>query len=289
MNKTNTPAPSVPTSGPFAGSLSRIKTFFRRPRSTAQSAARFQPEMLESRQLLSAGTVLTGVTLNGHLNSIDSVVLTFNAALNPASAQDVQTYVFGKRPADAEGDSFDVGSLFGFRAKGHEHAAKTHVRLVKNGKIQFSSAVYNDANHTVTLTPLAPFRAPAYFRYLKVRGTGTHALIDATQTAFNGGLDENLNWKLRHSKSVRYFDHQHDRITLKLHGPGSLYVFIRKNKDIDPLIFIDSATAATSVTAAVKFSDTGIKPINIAQLEGAAGVTNNLLDNPDFNVEQTTP
>ena len=88
---------------------------------------------------------------------------------------------------------------------------------------------------------------------------------------------------------MQYVDHQHNHVTFKLHGPGKLYVFTRTSGDADPIIFIDSAKAQTTVTGTVSNPDVAHPSINIAQVEGTALGSNNLLNNPSFQVQATTP
>ena len=85
-------------------------------------------EGLESRVVLSAGPVVTGVELLGRVTAINAVVLTFNESLDPASAQRVASYAFGRPPVAPDNSSdFSIGDLFNpFRETNPPEAA--HLR-----------------------------------------------------------------------------------------------------------------------------------------------------------------
>lgn len=231
--------------------------------------------------------MLAGIELLGAVSSVKSIVLTFTAPLDPVSSQQVTSYSFGKRDPATDNSGFDFGSLFGFRVVGHRKADRTTLKLVKNGKIQFSSAVYDPTADTVTLTPLAPFKATAYFKFLRLHAKGTYVLKDASGAALNGGVDEVYNWIQRQGKLIRFTDAVGDHITFKLHGHGKLDIFTRASKNANPIVFIDGADGTTSVTGSVKYLHGLPGPIEISELAGAAQVANNLTGNPTFTVYHT--
>ncbi|HZL34904.1 MAG TPA: hypothetical protein VFC78_06325 [Tepidisphaeraceae bacterium] len=243
----------------------------------AGRVSRVHVEGLESRQLLSAGPVLTGVKLEGPVGGVNAVVLSFNESLNTAKAQDPQAFLFGKPTPPGSDNGFDLGNLL--------FLSVARPKLVKAGKIQFASAVYNDAAHTVTLTPLAPFRAQAFFRVLRIRGTGAHALTDAAGSTINGGADEVLNWSIRQGKQVQYVDSQKNRITLKLRGRGNVFVFLRKRADADPVIFIDSTNSASVLTATVRRAGKPGGVTQVAEVNASPALANVLTSNPNFQVQ----
>ena len=247
-------------------------------------------EGLESRVVLSAGPVVTGVELLGRVTAIKAVVLTFNESLDPATAQSVASYAFGRPPAAPNNSSdFNIGDLFNpFRETNPLKRAPAKPRLIMFGKIIFTSAVYNDANHTVTLTPVAPFRAQTWMRYLRVTAMGPLAVEDINGVALNGGLTAVARWTAHPAKIYRYQDAAHNIVTFRLKGPGKLVIFRRVGKNSDPTIFIDGATSATIVTGTVTNRHVAAPVIDIAQFEGALRVRNNLLNNPSFNINVTT-
>lgn len=252
-------------------------------------------EALEGRQLLSAGPVLTGVTLAGPVSAVNAVVLSFNEPLDPTGAQNLQAYAFGKVGPQNSDNGFSLGDLLPFsttaasRSNAVGASTKSRPRLVKAGKIQFASAVYDNAARTVTLTPLAPFRAQAFFRVLRVKGTGANALHDASGNVLNGGVDQVLNWSMRQGKQVMYLDAAHNRVTLRLRGRGRLFVFLRRRADADPVIFLDSTNAGSTLSGTVKNHGQtgGLTPI--AEIDGDPSLAASLQRNPSFQVQSVIP
>ena len=249
-------------------------------------------EGLEDRVVLSSGPALLHVDVLGAPQAATAVVLTFSSSLDPTTAQNVSAYSFGKPPAvAAQDDGFGIGDVFGFRVTGHRNTpAVKKPKLVKNGRIVFSSAVYDDTAHTVTLTALGPFKAQAFFKYLRVKGTGPNAVKDSTGVALNGGEDTVAHWQVRSAKTITYVDDNHDHVTFKLKGKGNLLVMLRRHGvDRNPVIFVRGATATTTVIGKVVNPKNPSAVVSIAELEGAGGVTNNLVNNPSFIIQSTQP
>src|SRR4051812_24534383 len=96
-------------------------------------------DRLESRLLFEAGPTVTNETFLGTSDEVSAVVITFNASLDPTSAQNPDNYVFG-----------------GSRGNG---------RTVH--KPDFATPAYDDATHTVTLSFDKDF-AITRFKRLKV-------------------------------------------------------------------------------------------------------------------------
>jgi hypothetical protein len=246
-------------------------------------------EGLESRVVLSGGPALSGVEMLGQVSDVTGVVLTFSAPLNVSTAQDVQAFAFGKPPVPNTSDDsgFDLGDIFAFRYPNAKSDAK-RPKLVKLGKIQMASAVYDPVADTVTLTPYAPFKAQTYFRFLRIKGIGPYTIDDTLGNPLNGGEDTVARWTLHQGKNVIYHDANGDHVTLKLTGPGKLYVFTRNSKDTQPVIFVQGATTATTLNGLVTNRGHILPVVNIAQIQGALGIADNLLSNPEFNVGMTT-
>jgi hypothetical protein len=268
--------------------------FWRRIWKRLSLAARQTPgvavEGLESRTLMSTGPLLTGVQLTGHLTAINAVVLTFNESLNPATAENPATYAFGRPPVGKSDDSgLSLSDFLPFRETGRVTPDIARPRLIRYGKIIFSSAVYNDANHTVTLTPVAPFKAQTWFRYLRLKGIGPLAIKDLNGNALNGGLDSVARWTVHPGKVYRYLDAARDKVTFRLTGPGKIVIFRRFGKNSNPTIFVDGATSASSLTGTVTNPRFAVPAIEVAQFEGGETVSNNLMNNPSFTVDATTP
>ena len=240
-------------------------------------------DALEPRQMFSTVPTLVDVHLTGQIHSITGVVLTFNEPLDPTHAQDLQTYLFGKQPAPGtSSNGITLGDILPF-------LGRPKAPLVVSGKIQFSSAVYDAPTDTVTLTPLAPFNGQKFFRRLRVKGTGAHALQGPAGDVLNNGADTLVLWTKHQGKTFSYKAVGGDRVTLRLKGPGQIYVFTRTSGDPDPTIFLDKVTAASTLTGTVKQSRLGTGVANIDELQGAESISNNLMNNPQFNVQSTEP
>jgi hypothetical protein len=247
----------------------------------------FNFEGLESRVVMAAGPALVAVELLGSVSSVNAVVLTFNESLDPTSAQNIKAYALGHNPASTSSSGFDLSTLL-FRKTNHQTPAVRRPVLVRQGKIVFSSAIYDETTHSVTLTPVGPFKAQNYFRYLRIKGIGPYAIKDDSGIALNAGLDTESRWFMRQTKSVRWVDPQHSHVTLKLTGPGKMYVFLRGNNR-QPTIFIQGGTAATTLTGSVTNSRVLFPAVNIAQIQGAQGINNQLLNNNSFHIFTMTP
>lgn len=243
-------------------------------------------EALEPRQLLSGGPVLTGVHLVGSVGAVTSIVLTFNESLDPATAQDPHAYTFGKPIPHSSESGPSLSDFLPF-------LARPKVRAIKGGKIQFASATYVDANHSVTLAPFKPINARAFFRVLRVFGTGAHAVKDLGGNPLDGnsdgvgGDDAVVRWTMKQNKGVRYRDAGNDHVTLNLRGPGRLYVFKCNTFFNGAWVFVDRPASRTILSGSVQQGANGDGKGVIPELEGAGGIQNELLNNPSFVIQST--
>ena len=243
-------------------------------------------EPLEERRLLSGGPVVTGVHIVGTARAIRGVVVSFNESLDPASAQDTQAYRFG-RPiphSSDQGPSFSDFLPF---------LARPKVRLIKQGKIQFASATYDDATHSVTLTPYKPFNGAKFFRVLRVIGTGNHIVKDLAGNPVDGnsdgtgGDDAVIRWAKKNNKRIAYRDGDGDRLQLTLRGRGTLYVFKCTTFFTGAWVFVDHPGSNTVLSGSVTQSANGDGQAVIPELEGAGGINNGLATNPQFVIQST--
>jgi hypothetical protein len=250
-------------------------------RSGPSAAATRAPlvEPLESRQLLSTTPTLTGMHLVGPLKSVSEVVLTFNESLDPTTAQQPKSFVFGRQPPAGSNNGVTIGDVLGF-------LAKPKPKAVVDGKIQWTSASYDDATHSVTLTPVKPFSAAHFLRILRVKGTGQYAVKDLQGNVLNGGKDTVIHWSTHNGQSLRIVDSDGDVATIKLKGRGHLYGFYRKTGDPSPVIFTINTNAKSVLTGTVKQGRTGDGIVHVAQLLGAPANTN-LLSSSGFVVSST--
>jgi hypothetical protein len=257
-----------------------LRRIFRRDR----VSKRVVIECLESRQMLSSAPAFTGIHLVGSVHDVVGVVLSFNESLDPTAAQDVNTFQFGRVPPQSSSSGVSLGDILPF-------LGRPKLQAVKLGKIQWGSARYDDASHTVTLTPIKAINAQKFFRVLRIKASGPHALKDPAGDVFNAGTDLVIRWTKRQGKMIRYVDRDGDIVILKLRGPGQIYAFTRRVGDPDPnpTIFIDRAQSRTVLTGVIHQSALGNGTVNIAELEGAGGITNNLSAANGFNVESIEP
>lgn len=265
--------------------------FFRSARKPASHASspRVAFEGLESRRLMAAGPSLTAVEILGQPTAVTGVVLTFNEPLDLNSAQNANGYSLGHPPAqDTSSSGFDFTSLLFRQNPGHEKPDTARVRLTRGGRIIFSAATYNSATDSVTLTPVAPFKAQSWFRFLRIKGTGPYAIKDTNGESLNGGADTVARWSVHTGRTIHFTDLQHNHVTLKLTGPGRLQVFIRGTNH-DPIIFVEGATSASQLTGSIRNPRTLFPVVNIGQIEGLGSVRNNLVNNPSFTIQAMTP
>jgi len=253
-----------------------------RPSVPAAPAAPRSPmiEGLEPRRLLSAGPAIAAVHMLGSVARANGIVLTFNAPLDPTTAQSPASYVFGKpTPKNTSDNGIDLGNILGF-------LSRPKTPPVKAGKIQFLGARYDDATQSVTLTPVKAFNLWKFFRILRIKGTGDNAVKDLAGNPLNGGTDSVLHWDRTRGKTLRYSDSDGDKVTLKLKGPGTLYAFLHKSGDPFPTIFLSNTKLGKStLTATVQQSPTGDGIAHIAQLSGPVPPTTNLLTDPHFDIQ----
>jgi hypothetical protein len=246
--------------------MSFLKFFSRR---LARRPARLHPaiEGLEPRQLLSGSPAVRSLQVLGNVHHVNRIVLTFDESLDPTTAQQPKSYSFGRVPASGSDNGVTIGDVLGF-------LAKPKVPAVKGGKIQWSSATYDDATHSVTLTAVKAFNASQYFRLLRVKGTGNYAVKDLTGRALNGGADTVVRWAYRTGKTLRFVEADGDTAVLTLKGPGQLYGFFRKSGDPDPTVFVSNTNSKSVLTGTVNQARMGNGVVNIAQVLGAPAKTN---------------
>lgn len=238
-------------------------------------------EPLEPRRLLAAtGPVIAAVHILGSVARGQGIVLTFDSPLDPTTAQSPLSYLFGKpAPKNTTDNGIDLGNILGFLAKPNTPA-------VKEGKIQFLGARYDDATQSVTLTPVKSFNLWKFFRILRIKGTGNNAVKDLAGNPLNGGTDTVLHWDRHQGKTLKYLDSDGDKITLTLKGPGKLYGFFHKSGNPFPSIFASNTKVGKStLTATLQQSPTGDGIAHIAQLSGPVPATSNIFSDTRFDIQ----
>ncbi|HEY2586699.1 MAG TPA: hypothetical protein VGI81_13120 [Tepidisphaeraceae bacterium] len=244
-------------------------------------------EGLESRDMFSVAPQVTDVHLTGTVRAVTSVVLSFDQPLDPTSAQSIQAYQFGRIvPANSSDSSgISLGNILG----GLLGLAKPKTPLIKNYKVQFTSVTYDDPTRTVTLTPVRAFNAVTWFRILRVFGTGTNAVMDPSGDPLNGGSNTYVHWFPYIGKTFTYRDDDNDMVTLRLKGPGQMFVFLQTNTDHAPIVFINGGTAKSVLTGRVIQSQIGDGVAIIPEVQGVGTVQTDLTTNGMFDVLSTEP
>jgi hypothetical protein len=241
-------------------------------------------EGLESREMFSAGPTLTNIHLAGTVRAVTSVVLSFDQPLESTVAQDLQSYQFGRViPSNANDTSgFNWGNVLGFLAQPRQ-------ALIRNYKVQFTSAVYDPTNYTVTLTPVRTFSAIAWFRIVRVMGVGVNAITDPLGNPLNGGANTYVHWFPHLGKAFTYRDADGDIVILRLRGPGQIISFLQTNAYHAPTIFILNGTSRSVLSGRVIQARTGDGVAIIPELQGVGTIQTDLLSNREFNVLSTEP
>lgn len=265
-----------------------LKRLFRRKQQPRPAPPR-RPiiEGMESRDLFSTGPQVMDIHLTGSVRAVASVVVSFDQALDPTSAQTIQAYQFGRVvPANSSDNSgLSLGNILG----GLLGLAKPKTPLIKNFKVQFTSATYDDASHTVTLMPVRAFNAVTWFRILRVYGTGANAVTDPSGNPLNGGSNTYVHWFPYIGKTFTYRDSDNDMVTLRLKGPGQMFVFLQTNTEHAPTIFINGGTPRSFLTGRVIQAKVGDGVAIIPEIQGVGTVQTDLTTNGMFEVLSTEP
>jgi hypothetical protein len=233
----------------------------------------FDVQCLEPRCLLAATPTVkvTHIELQGTMPNVTGVVLTFDHALDPISAQNKASYLLFRRDVEGAG----LGGFFG--------GGSNIIKII----VPFSSAVYDDATHTVTLTPKENFRAEADFRILRIRGRGDDAIRTADGVII--GKDIISKYRPRTARHTRFRDIDGDRVRLDYTGPGALVVLRRNRGSRDPIIYITHGDSTSVFTATLIKSKKGDGVLNVFQFN-ANGLTNeNITNNPAFSIVTINP
>jgi hypothetical protein len=264
-------------------------------------------EHLESRTLLSASAVaapavdatagaggpqIVSVRVVGPPTNTSGVVVTFNESMNPATAQDRASYVLvkhiNKDSQDNSGGFFDIPFT--------DNSTPASSKLVR---IHFSSAVYDDATHSVMLTPKHTFEIRRRFRILRVAGRGDHAITDAAGVPLDGNNDGTaghnaaLKYKSHRGQNVTIQDVDGDHLKLHLSGPGQI-LLTQRRRHPDPagaLVFLIGTDANRStLSGQVKTnrkSGDGIVPLT--ELTGISSAQVTILNDPSIPIGMTQP
>jgi hypothetical protein len=264
-------------------------------------------EHLENRTLLSAAAIATpavdattgaagpqivGVRVVGPPTDATGVIITFNESMDPATAQDKASYVLVKH---INTDSKDEGGGF-FDIPFTDNTTPAKSDLVK---IHFSSAVYDDATHSVMLTPKHTFEIRRRFRILRVAGRGDHAITAATGVPLDGNADGTaghnaaLKYKSHRGQNVTIEDVDGDHLKLHLSGPGQILLTQRRRHPdpAGPLVFLIGTNASRSTLSGTvktgRKSGNGIVPLS--ELTGISSAQITILNDPSIPIAMTQP
>jgi hypothetical protein len=230
---------------------------------------------LERRQLLAAASPIVAQQFVGTPEGITSVVLTFNVALDPATAQNPDSYELIKKFRSDGSDGFG-----GFGGK-EADSSNSHVPL--------ESATYDAAANTVTLLPKNVFTLRQSFTVIVARGKGPNAIMTAAGTALDGnsngrpGDDAILRFKANVRKRYSFREADGDRATIRVEdGPGRFLYFNPKRGLSSPSFFLRETDASTVITGTVKKGKRGDGVVDIAQITGVGQIA--FASDPAFRI-----
>lgn len=242
------------------------------PRSAAESGMDVMPPTLVKEQL-------TGTDPR----AVEGVVLTFSEPLDRASAEDLRNYRVGRR-TDRQQRSVNDNRF----------------RDNRRGIIQFESAVYDEANLTVTLTAFRPFNITRRFRAIRVLGREARGIRDVAGNVLDGnengqaGGDAVEKYTFRRAGRVRYGELDGDSVLLTLRGPGRVWVVRQTrggrvfNRGDAVKVFIDGADPARSVlTGSVTGRGDGIAVIDELAPVSTAQIA--IASDPAFQINSMIP
>jgi hypothetical protein len=238
----------------------------------SQLTVAIQP--LEPRvHLAAAPPQLIGQQLLGDLPWVTRIVLTFDGPLDPASAQNKFTYHLYRRDLKYDPDSWEDSF----------HADNPEIRL----RVPFSGAVYNDADHTVTLKPRDPFRANLNFRFFFIDGTGPDAL--RTPDGEPIGARIKRRYISRTAKHIRFRDGDGDMIRFDLKGKGAITTLRRNDPQRDPIVYLTNTDAASVFTATLIPGKNGDGHLDVFQFNANGVNQQNFTTNPAFSIVTVNP
>jgi hypothetical protein len=238
-------------------------------------------EPMEPRRLL-AGPVVA-LTVLGPEQEVTGIVLTFNVALDPTSAQNPDAYFVGRDRVEGSDKFWDPLDL--------SDPPKVSKR------VQLQSAAYDPAAQTVTLTPATTFDISDKFRRVRVSGRGAAPVRDVAGVPIDGNGDGTpggnafLRARIVKASHFNFREADGDRARLRLHGPGKLWAVTSRQREFAPVIFLNKTNALKSglVGSIVRHRRTGDGVVTIRQLSGTAFASVPLLADPAFRVEVVNP
>jgi hypothetical protein len=230
-------------------------------------------------------TLVNAQLLGTDPRQVAGVMLTFSEALDPVSAQDLKNFRVGRRTDQKQ--NYNPDSEF------EEEA-------FKDGLIRFTSAVYDPATFTVTLTPKEPFNITRKFRTIRVLARGVNRGVkDVAGNILDGNGDGRPTgdaiekFTFRRAERVQYQDTDGDNVTIWLTGPGRLWV-LRETRDGEVFgrgdakrLYVDRTDASATVTGKVEGTGNGVAVIE--ELVNAFGADIQIANSAVFQIQRTIP
>ncbi len=252
-------------------------------------------ERLEARQLMAAtpgpnGPVITGEKFIGPVGGVTALVLQFDQALDPSTANNIKAYHIGRN----FGSSSDSGGFnpIGFFSQPKPASSGNGGGVLNLPAIEKASATsstpqvhpfasvgtvsYDDTSHTVTIFAAKPFNAKGFLRFVRVTGTGVNAVRGANGLALDGdqngkpGGTQVIRYRFFNTKSFAYTDARKNRVVLKVQGVGRIFAFLPRLNPSPDVFLTGTDPGTTIVTGTFKPSAHGDGTTTIQELSGAS-------------------
>jgi uncharacterized repeat protein (TIGR01451 family) len=203
---------------------------------------------------------VTQLTLNGAGTSISGIVVWFSKEVNPAVATNVNNYHI-----------YDAG-------------ASTYYTPGQSPLVLLKSAVYNPAQHSVTLVPWAPLPGGESY-FIDVRGSGIGSLADSANNhlAGNGsGQGTDFCGYFARGTTVRYSDADHHSVQLQVMRGGVINLTRYANGEGNTINLSGIVPHQTTLTGSVRGGTTSFNTITGLGQFGAVRIS---MATPPFYVK----
>ena len=159
-----------------------------------------------------------------------------------------------------------------------------------------SSAVYDPATDSVTLTATTPFIASRAFKFVRVFGSGPNALLTSNGQPIDGdgngvaGGDTLVRFFSFLGKQLTYRDVDGDLVSIRLKGPGRVNIIRRRTGSVEPIVFVTGASPTTSIlSGVVRRSRLGDGHAVLQEVSGVSAVQDDLTTSSQFTSLLTEP
>jgi len=203
----------------------------------------------------SVGPVITNLQLLNNGKAITGILLSFDKALDPVRAENVANYGNVIRTAGPDG-------VFG---------------TYDDGLVRITSAAYNPATNSVTLTPAAPLPLKVLYQIAIDQNANTltgAGVSDITGALLNAGITGGPYVALfALGTKLAYSDGDGNRVSLTLTGGGLMELRLGSNSDAQQLRIIGAHPGRSTLTGTVRRAAPGASgrtPLTV--LLGTSGV-----------------